>query len=201
MENEKKNVFEAYNIIADWFSAARPQMLMEKAYLDSVMDLIGKGAHILDLGCGTGKPMMEYLLNQGMQVMGVDASYRMLEIARTNFPSVNFVQADMRQLSLNRKFDAIIAWNSFFHLPPEDQPAMFPIFKDHLNNGGVLLFTSGTEYGEAWGLNGGVNLCHGSLDTQQYRSLLEANNFKVLQYKESDPECWHATIWMAQLSA
>ncbi len=199
MESDKRKVFEAYNVIADWFAVARPQVLKEQPYLDSLMAVTGKGASILDLGCGTGLPMMGYLLAQGMQVMGVDGSQQMLEIAKHNIPSAEFVQADMRQLSLSRKFDAIIAWNSFFHLPAEDQPAMFPIFREHLNNGGVLLFTSGTEHGEAWGMNGGVNLFHGSLDTSEYRSLLEANNFRILQHKENDPDCWHATVWMAQL--
>lgn len=200
MENEKKNSFEAYNIIADWFSEHRSQGLMEKTYLDTLIDLTGKGAHVLDLGCGTGMPIMHYLLTRGMQVTGVDASHRMLDIAKNNLPSGNFVQADMRHLSIDQKFDAIIAWHSFFHLPPEDQPPMFDVFSSHLKSGGILLFTSGTEYGEAWSLNGGSNLFLGSLDTQQYRSLLEAHHFRILQYKEDDPDCGHANVWMAQLS-
>lgn len=118
---------------------------MEKAYLDKLIDVIGKGASVLDLGCGTGMHMMGYL-----------------------------------------------------HLPSEDQPAMFSIFKDHLNDNGVLLFTSGKTYGEAWGVNGGENLFHASLDTHQYQSLLEAHGFRVLEHKEDDPECGEATVWMAQ---
>lgn len=199
MENDKKNAFEAYNVIADWFSENRYQGLMEKAYLGSLIEIIGKGASVLDLGCGTGMPIMNYLLNQGMQVMGVDASYRILDIAKRNFPSSDFVQADMRQLSLSRKFDAIIAWHSFFHLPPEDQPSMFQIFKSHLNSNGVLLFTSGKEYGDTWVMNRGTNLFHGSLNTHQYRSLLEAHGFRILQYREDDPDCGNANVWMAQL--
>jgi len=199
MENEKKNVFEAYNVIADWFSENRYRGLMERAYLDSLIKITGKRANILDLGCGTGVPIMNYLLSQGMQVMGADASYRMLDIAKRNFPSVDFIQADMRQLSLSRKFDAIIAWHSLFHLPPEDQPSMFPIFKSHLHTNGVLLFTSGKEYGETWVINEGTNLFHGSLDTHQYQSLLETHGFRILQYREDDPECGNANVWMAQL--
>lgn len=51
MENEKKNAFEAYNIIADWYAANRYQGIMEKAWLDSLINLTGKGAKVLDLGC------------------------------------------------------------------------------------------------------------------------------------------------------
>lgn len=199
MENRKNNVFETYNIIAGWFSENRFKGLIEKAYLDKLIDIIGKGASVLDIGCGTGMPMMGYLLSQGMNVTGVDASFRMLEIAKENLPSADLIQADMRELSLNRKFDAIVAWHSLFHLPSDEQPAMFSIFRNHLNNNGILLFTSGKEHGEAWGENGGENLFHASLDRDHYQSLLETHHFHVLTYKEDDPECG-ATVWMAQLS-
>lgn len=199
MEADKKNVFEAYNVIADWFFENRYRGILEKTWLDRLIAITGKGAQILDLGCGTGVPIMGYLLEQGLEVTGADASYRMLEIAKYQFASATLIQADMRQLSLNRKFDAIIAWHSFFHLPPEDQPLMFSIFKNHLRKGGVLLFTSGKEHGEAWGMNNGVNLYHGSLDATQYQTLLESHGFRILHYQEDDPECY-ATVWMAQLS-
>jgi len=199
MENKKNKVFESYNIIADWFAENRYQGLMEKAYLDKIMEILGKGSSILDLGCGTGMPMMGYLLSKGMQVTGVDASHRMLEIAKNNLPFADFRQADMRELSLGEKYDAIIAWDSFFHLPSDDQPAMFHVFKKHLNPGGILMFTSGKELGEVWGMNGGENLFHASLNKTQYQSLLETHGFHILEYKEDDPDCGNATVWMAQL--
>lgn len=142
---------------------------------------------------------MGYLLEKGMHVTGVDASYRMLEIAKSNFPFVDFIQAGMRELSLIKKFDAIIAWHSFFHLPSEGQASMFKIFREHLNANGILLFTSGKEHGEAWGINGGENLFHASLDTDHYQSLLEIDHFRILLYKEDDPQCGNATVWMVQL--
>jgi 2-polyprenyl-3-methyl-5-hydroxy-6-metoxy-1,4-benzoquinol methylase len=198
MEN-RQNVFETYNIIADWYAENRFSGLLEKNYLDKLIFLIGAHATVLDLGCGTGMPIMDYLLKQGLQVTGVDASYRMLEIAKRNLPSASFILNDMRELALGKQFDAIIAWHSFFHLSALDQPAMFEIFASHLNNKGILLFTSGKEQGEAWGMNGGENLFHASLDKDLYRTLLESHNFRVLEYKEDDPDCGHATVWLCQL--
>jgi len=196
MDNRER-VFEVYNKIATWFAEHRYGGLLEKPYLDELTGYLNEDATILDLGCGTGKPIMDYLLNQGLNVTGVDGSSEMLGLAKLNFPAIEFILEDMRKLALNRRFDAIIAWDSFFHLPAADQPDMFEVFKNHLNPGGILLFTSGTEHGEAWGMNGGENLFHASLSTDAYRQLLEKHNFKVLKHVVSDPDCGHATVWMA----
>ncbi|MCC8423941.1 trans-aconitate 2-methyltransferase [Mucilaginibacter sp. UR6-11] len=132
-----------------------------------------------------------------MKVTGVDASSEILGIAKTNFPETEFILQDMRELKLDRKFDAIIAWNSFFHLAAEDQPAMFVVFAQHLSPNGILLFTSGTAHGEAWGINGGEHVFHGSLDTAEYEDLLKAYNFEVIKHVVDDKECG-ATVWMAR---
>lgn len=197
MDN-RENVFEVYNKIAAWFAENRYAGLMEQAYLDELIGFLNKEPVVLDLGCGTGKPILEYLVRQGLAVVGVDASTEMLALARNSFPETAFVLADMRKLSLNKKFDAIIAWHSFFHLPAEDQPAMFEVFRNHLKPNGILLFTSGTEQGEVWSMNGGENLFHASLDTETYSGILEKHNFKILKHVVNDPDCGGATVWMAR---
>ncbi|NQX42046.1 Methyltransferase domain-containing protein [Pedobacter steynii] len=194
----RKNVFEVYNQVADWFSENRDQGLMEKKYLDEVIAHLNDDSCILDLGCGTGIPILGYFLSRKLNITGLDASSKILSIAKKNFPSTPFIQADMRELSLNKKFDAIIAWHSFFHLPAEDQPAMFGIFEKHLNPGGILLFTSGTIHGEAWGQIGGEKLFHGSLSTEEYQRSLTAHHFSLLKHQVNDPQCGNANIWMAK---
>ena len=197
-KGERENVYKVYDKIAHWFAANRYTGLLEKNYLDELVGHLPQGGKVLDLGCGTGKPILEYLLSNGFNVTGVDASAEMLGIARLNFAATEFILQDMRTLNLGRRFDAIIAWDSFFHLSMADQPAMFELFKRHLNPGGILLFTSGTGHGEAWGMNGGENLFHASLDAQEYELLLTKHHFKVLRLKASDPDCGLATIWMAR---
>jgi cyclopropane fatty-acyl-phospholipid synthase-like methyltransferase len=195
---ERQNVYKVYDKIATWFAANRYTGLTEKKYLDDLISrLPAADGTILDLGCGTGVPILKYPVDQNINVTGVDASSEILAIAKTNFPATEFILQDMRELKLNRKFDAIIAWNSFFHLPAEDQPAMFPLFARHLNPNGILLFTSGTVHGEAWGINGGENLFHGSLDTTEYEDLLRSHNFEVIKHVVDDEECG-ATVWMAR---
>lgn len=197
-KGERKNVYKVYDKIGSWFAENRAADLVEKAYLNDILEHLTAGAKVLDLGCGDGKPILEYFIKHGINVLGVDASTQMIELAKANFPTTGFLLKDMRELDLEEKFDAIIAWHSFFHLPAGDQPDMFAIFKRHLKPDGILLFTSGTERGEIWSMNGGENLFHASLATAEYQTLLLENEFKVLRHKINDPDCGCANVWMAQ---
>jgi len=197
-KGERKNVYQVYNKIGDWFAGNRYADSVERVYLDAIIEQLPPNASMLDVGCGNGKPILEYFIKHNIHVVGIDGSEKMIELARNNFPDTRLMLLDMRQLQLDEKFDVLIAWHSFFHLPAEDQPEMFEIFRNHLKPDGFLLFTSGTERGEAWGMNGGENLFHASLATEEYRSLLESNHFVVLKHQVNDPDCGGANVWMAQ---
>jgi hypothetical protein len=105
----------------------------------------------------------------------------------------------MRTLSLPQLFDGMLAWDSFFHLGPDDQRRMFPIFKQHAAPRAALMFTSGPAHGEAIGSYQGEPLYHASLDAAEYRALLKANGFEVVAQMTEDPECGNHTVWLAQL--
>ncbi len=195
---ESKDVYKIYDKIAGWFHQNRGQELMEKAYLDFVLEKIPQDGKILDLGCGTGKPILAYLLSLGRSVVAVDASREILKIAAQNFPEQAFILQDMRNLDLPEKFDAIIAWHSFFHLPAADQQSMFPIFKQYLNPGGMLVFTSGPDEGEAWSKLNQEDVYHASLSPTDYEHLLNANEFIVLKKALEDPTVGNASVWVCQ---
>jgi ubiquinone/menaquinone biosynthesis C-methylase UbiE len=193
------DVAAAYDRIADWFDRTRTRALIEQPYLDYLARELKEGACILDLGCGTGEPVLRYLVERGYEVLGVDASVAMIDIARARFPATRFEVRDMRELNLQRSFDAVIAWHSLFHLAPDDQRAMFATFARHLHPGGILMFTSGSEAGEVWSENGGEALYHASLAAAEYRALLEGQGFRVLHHVEDDAACGGATVWIARL--
>jgi hypothetical protein len=104
----------------------------------------------------------------------------------------------MRSIALRRRFDAIIAWDSFFHLPASDQRRMFPVFERHIARHGLLLFTSGPRAGTAIGSIHGRELFHASLDAEEYESLLISHGFEVLLHRVEDPECGEHTVWLAR---
>jgi len=195
-----QNVYETYEKIADWMDVHRSRELFEKPYLDQAISYLKPNAKVLDLGCGTGEPIGQYFADLGFQVTGVDACARMLEIAKSRCPKIKFILADMRS-SIEEKFDCTIAWHSFFHLPLSDQRAIFKNFTHSLNANGVLLFTTGPDAGEVWSENGGENLYHASLSSDEYNQLLEKHGFKVIVHKIADPNCGEATIWLARLKS
>lgn len=197
-KGNRDKVYESYEKIADWYDEHRSRDLMEKKYLELIIQSIPKGGSILDLGCGMGEPLAQFFIERGYQVTGIDASREMIKLCQRRFPGQHFFIADMRYIELHEQFDAIIAWDSFFHLPPDDQRAMFGIFESHVKPQGILMFTSGADSGEVWGENGGQNLYHASLSIDEYNQLLQEHHFVVIKHEIEDPTCGDHTVWIAQ---
>ena len=183
----------------EWVSdRSRQPVFIEQAWLDRFCALIKPRGTVLDLGCGPGKPMAAYLLAQGFDICGVDSSPTMISLAQGNFPEREWIVADMRALSLGRTVDGVMAWDSFFHLNYDDQRQMFPIFRAHAKPGAPLLFTSGTQHGEAIGRFRGEPLYHASLSPDEYRALFAENGFECVAEKMEDPECGLRSVWLAR---
>lgn len=170
----------------------------EGAWPDRFMALLPKRGAVLDLGCGGGEPIAGALIRAGHQVTGVDASPPLLALARERHPTERWVPGDMRDLALDCTFDGLIAWDSFFHLDHDAQRAMFPRFAAHASPSAVLMFTSGPSHGIALGTFAGETLFHASLDPAEYRALLAAEGFTVVDHVVEDPTCGGRTVWLAQ---
>ncbi len=192
-------ILTTYEAVATAWNQQRNTSLFEKHWLDRMMDH-APGKRVLDLGCGSGKPIASYLCESGVKLTGVDGAKTMISLFEENVPDARAVHADMRGLDLGETFDAILAWNSFFHLDPNDQIRMFPVFQRHAANGAALMFTSGHENGIAIGQVAGKPVYHASLSPNEYEKLLNEHGFTVRHFRQEDPECHSHTIWLAQLT-
>jgi len=187
-----------YEAVARDFDRDRSKSLMEKFYLDQVLTRLAGDASVLDLGCGSAEPIAKFFIDNGCRVTGVDAAAAMIALCQNRYPDQTWIEGDMRGLDLGRRFDAVIAWDSFFHLTADDQRAMFPVFAQHAAPSAPLLFTSGPRAGVAMGEIYGHALHHASLDTEEYEQLLAAHGFEVLLHRIEDPDCGKHTVWLAR---
>jgi len=193
-----ESIISLYERHAEDFDRERSRTLQEKVWLDRFVSCLPPSGVVLDIGCGMAEPIARYLLDNGFQVIGIDSSRTLIQLAEARFPDSEWIVADMRQLELGRTFDGILAWDSFFHLRQSDQRDMFPRFASHASPGAPLMFTSGPAHGEATGSYCGEPLYHGSLDPAEYESLMATNGFKVLAYRANDPDCGGHTVWLAR---
>lgn len=176
----------------------RGRDLVERAWLERFAALLPEGGRVLDIGCGSGEPIAGYCITRGFRLTGVDSSPSLVALAGERFPDHEWIVADMRALDLGRRFDGLIAWHSSFHLTQEDQRALFPSFAAHARLGAALMFTSGSEAGEALGEWQGEPLYHASLAPAEYEALLDANGFDLMERCLNDPECGDSTVWIAR---
>jgi len=103
-----------------------------------------KDARILELCCGTGRLTLP-IARDGYDISGVDYTLSMLDQAKLKAAeaglAIRFIEADIRTLNLQEKYDFIfIPFNSIHHLyKNEDLFKAFNVVKKHLKEGGLFL--------------------------------------------------------------
>ena len=195
LEQQTRAVYER-NAAA--FDQQRYKRLIERAWLDRFLDGGPAGGPILDLGCGAGEPIAAYLIEQGFRVTGFDVSQAMLDIAHARFPEHTWLHGDMRELNLHEQFDGIIGWDSFFHLPPDDQPDTLRRIAAHLAPSGRLLLTVGHTHGEVLGHVNGEQVYHGSLAPDAYTRILNGLGLHITDFVLEDETCDFHTVLLGQ---
>lgn len=137
------NNFKAYAQYYDLLYKDK-NYLAEVDYIESLLLKYSsnKISEILDLGCGTGKHDI-LLSKKGYKLTGVDLSKDMIDIAKSHsISSTEFILSDVRNLSLNKKFDSVL---SLFHVANYqteniDLMQYFQTAYKHLNEGGLFVF-------------------------------------------------------------
>ena len=142
--NEHRPGVAPYDAIAAEFAAARVGLRpRETEYLPRLTESLAPGSRVLDLGCGNGHPIAEYLAERGHRVVGVDASREMLARARERLPDHRWIHGSMELVELDDTFDAVICWDALFHLPRERWAGVLGRVHGRLRPGGRFMLSSG----------------------------------------------------------
>jgi SAM-dependent methyltransferase len=99
---------------------------------------------VLEPGCGPGR-MLVALARQGLEVVGIDISPQMVELAKRQLGSAGEVfEADMTDFDLGRRFGgAVSPINTLLHLTPEELARHLDCTARHLEPGGSYLVQVG----------------------------------------------------------
>jgi 2-polyprenyl-3-methyl-5-hydroxy-6-metoxy-1,4-benzoquinol methylase len=182
----------------EWDADRRTLPWVDRPWIDLFAGLLPAGGAVLDLGCGGGDPVATSLARHGLKVTGVDASRTLISLCRERMTDQRWIVGDMRKLAFNECFDGVLAWDSFFHLKPDDQIAMFPVFAAHAAPGAVLMFNAGPARDEAIGAYRGDALYHASLDAAEYERLLDGAGFDLLEHVVGDVDKGGRVVWIAR---
>jgi SAM-dependent methyltransferase len=106
----------AWERVADLYDAR--EMVIEGALFGDFMSSLPVGGRVLDVGSGTGLPYAGALVEGGFDVVGVDVSSRMVELARGHVPGARFVEISMTDMVYEDEFDGVLAVYSMLLLDP-----------------------------------------------------------------------------------
>ena len=138
----------SYNAIAkDWDAARSTLFPYEPPFLERLTNSLPRGARLLDLGCGTGRPVAEFLIRQGYAVTGVDQAEDLLALARERLPEGRWLQAEMEKFEPDEEYDGAVVWDSLFHIPRKHhEPILRNVLRSLRTGSKVILTVGGSEH-------------------------------------------------------
>ena len=148
---------------------------------------LARGASVIDLGCGPGFPITVVLVEEGLQVFGVDAAPSFVAAFERNLPGTPVLcESVLESCLFNRSFDAVLSMGLVFLLQAEDQHRLIRRFAEILVPGGRLLFTA-TAKPAVWNdaMTGGESISFGA---EEYRNLLGTAGITVAEEYEDEGE-------------
>ncbi|OGE08125.1 hypothetical protein A3A60_04380 [Candidatus Curtissbacteria bacterium RIFCSPLOWO2_01_FULL_42_26] len=111
--------------------------------------LVGKGAKVLDLGCASGY-QSKLLRDQGLNVVGLDLSPRMIVVAKKRVTNVDFVVGDMTNLTFKfATFNGVYARASLLHIPKKLVPKVLKSVHRILKDKGIFYLALKEGKGES----------------------------------------------------
>ena len=102
---------------------------------------------VLELACGTGN-FTKKLSEEGCDVIALDNSEQMLDVARQKCENVLFLNQDMTEFELYGTVDAIVCVLDGVNYITDKRKLqkMFKLCHNYLNFGGMLIFDINSEY-------------------------------------------------------
>lgn len=176
------DIRNSYNKISQKWCDFRKTTAINKCIAE-FCERLKPGSKILDIGCGGGYPIDAYLANKGFSVTGIDLSEEMITRAKQlNLQGATFIADDILNYSTAEKYDAVIAFDSLWHITYAMQESTFRIISDLLKRGGLCIFTYGKTDGEIMGTMFGEQFYYSSLGIEKLKFAMQRNSLEILDF-------------------
>lgn len=123
-----KEIEIVYDNIAHLYDEALWSDMPYNEEMDVFVSLL-KGKDVLDIGCAMGS-FTKYISDKGFIVDGIDISSKLIDIAKSKVPRVNFQVMNMLDMNINKLYDGIMFINSTIHIEKKN---MLPLLKNVSN--------------------------------------------------------------------
>ena len=134
---QKQDVIEFFDMLAPSWD---DDQIIEPEKINAILDYAGvkEGVSVLDVACGTGVLMPDYLERDVAKITGVDISNEMIQIAKDKFHDsrVEFICADVEEVELTEAYDVCMIYNAFPHFV--NPASLIKCLSEKLRMGGRL---------------------------------------------------------------
>ncbi|MDD5071531.1 MAG: methyltransferase domain-containing protein [Patescibacteria group bacterium] len=187
--DKSKQASSVYDKIAEPYAK---EFSKPSEYIEEFLALLPKDAKILDVGCGVGVDA-GFMESEGFEIIGIDLSKEMLNIARQKFPQIDFRQQDIRTLDFPpNSFDGILASCSLIHIPKKDVPALLEKFHQILKkDGAIYIAFQGGKSEEIFidePFKPDEKLFLNIISFDEVQNLLVKNGFSIVKHYEREPK-------------
>jgi SAM-dependent methyltransferase len=186
----KELVRKSYDRIAEAYHQNRINKTARNVrFLDRLRPYLPQSGTVLDLGCGGGCPISKYFADAGYDVLGVDISEKMIELAKNSVPNARFKVGDFERSNFpERSFDLIISFFAIIHLPRDTHAQLFKKMYKWLKEDGAIFVTLGAldneeEQVDDWK---SVPMYWSHFDSKTNLELIEQTGFEVIWHEEEE---------------
>ena len=171
---------------------------IDRSLFVGFVDMIKRqaNARVADVGCGPGR-MAAFMVDHGLDAVGLDPSKAMLAVARTAHPNIEFKEGQLDALPIETgALAGAVCWYSIIYTPLDLLDEAFDELARVLMPGGFLLLAFQTD-GEpvhredAFGTH--LPLTSYRHEVQEVAACLENSGFKICTTALRAPELDHET--------
>ncbi|MCP8616151.1 class I SAM-dependent methyltransferase [Salirhabdus salicampi] len=110
-------------------------------HYDKILNEVAKRVkgHIIEFGAGTGN-LTKLLQEQQCEVIGIEPSPKMREIALKKVPNVQILDGDFLNFPIDKTIHAFVSSYAFHHLTNDEKNVAIKTYSDLLQSGGKVVF-------------------------------------------------------------